>query len=204
MRKFNNVINIKKVKSVRKDLFTIGTITSELILFLCNIIIGIIKGIKGLFEKIFAQKNTSIYSSKDAIKCLKSLTPRGFEVFCGELFSQLGYRDVKVTQSTNDYGRDIIMRDKDNNIVFVECKYYKDKPIGREVCQKILGSVNMFKAQKAIVITSSSFHKNALEVQKMVGKDKLELIDMQVIINTLNKMDVNKLGRIILKSSNVA
>lgn len=202
MRKVNKAI--RKTKAVNKDIYIILTMLSEVVVFLCNILASIIRWVFELITGLFKHKVKGGYTSKDAIKCLNSLSPRGFEVFCGELFRQRGYRDVKVTQATNDYGRDIIMKDKDDNIVFVECKYYKDKKIGREICQKILGSVDMFKANKAIVITSSTFHKNALEVQKMVGKDKLELIDMQVIINTLNQMDVEKLGRIIMKSSNCA
>lgn len=157
----------------------------------------IFENIIGLFRK----KESYLYS--DVVNYMLNLTPREFEFFCAEIFRQMGYKDVKVTSSTNDYGRDIIMKDKNGECVFVECKYYRNEAIGREICQKLLGSMSMFGIDKGIIITTSRFHNNAYEVKRHVG-DKLEFIDITRLLSIIKNMDNDSYRRIMMKSLNIA
>ena len=92
------------------------------------------------------------------------ISPRQFEVFICELFHQPGFKS-QVTPSGNDYGRDVILNDN----IFVECKHYgEDNYVGREICQKLLGSVQMFKAKKGIIVTTGPYNRNAYEVAAKV------------------------------------
>jgi len=135
------------------------------------------------------------------------LTPRQFEVFCAELFKSTGqYSKVEITEATNDYGKDCILTQNINGrkvVTFVECKHWRkdvNSKIGREICQKLLGSVQMHKASKAIVITTGLYHKNAREVANMVNNLVLmDSMDIQKMILNLNE---SQMSRVIMRTLN--
>lgn len=142
------------------------------------------------------------YTTDNIYNILYSLSPRGFEIFVAELYKAQGY-NVVLTQNSNDYGRDVILKTNAGDI-FIECKRYSNGnlALGREIAQKLLGSVQRFGAIKGIIITTGQFHKNAYEVERMVNN--LELIDIDDIMIMLMKLDTEKISRILLKAKNVA
>jgi HJR/Mrr/RecB family endonuclease len=167
--------------------------------------------VKGLYKMInyFIKTTKNMYSLQnigynieDLNRLLYNLSPRGFEVFIAELYKAKGY-DVELTQETNDYGRDVIIKTNEGDI-FIECKKYNEngEPVGREICQKLLGSMQMLKAKKGIVCTTGKFHRNAYEVERMV--DNLELMDTKDIMCMLMELDSNKINKILLKAKNIA
>lgn len=142
------------------------------------------------------------YSTDDIDNLLYSLSPRGFEVFVAELYKAHGYK-TELTPPQQDYGRDVILK-TDEGDIFIECKKYaKDnESLGREVAQKLLGSMQMFGAIKGIIITTGKFHKNAYEVERMVSN--LELMDTTDIMVMLMELDTDVISRILLKAKNAA
>ena len=134
-------------------------------------------------------------------------TPRQFEFFCAELFKSTGlYSKVEITEATNDYGKDCILTRNINGIkevTFVECKHWRkddNSKIGREICQKLLGSVQMHRANKAIVITTGLYHKNAYEAASMVSN--LVLMDNMDIQKMILNLDENQMSRVMAKTLN--
>ena len=136
------------------------------------------------------------YNYEEVLNMVYNLQPRQFEIFCAELFKQCGF-SVELTPSVNDYGRDIIL----NGNIFVECKHYKGQ-VGREICQKLLGSVTMFGAEKAIIITTGTYHKNAYEVANMV--DSLTLMDIHDIQDMLLNLNSEQIAKIVMRTKNAA
>lgn len=135
-------------------------------------------------------KNTSNINVEKEINRIKyRLDDREFEIWCGELFNKLGYFTI-VTPRCSDGGKDIILRSKDGVITYVECKHYKDdNKVGREIIQKACGSAWLDKVDNVIVITTSTFNKNAIECVK--GRtDKVNLIDIDDIRDLL--VEINK------------
>lgn len=166
----------------------------------------IIKYVRKMIKTHKALKKIG-YDYTEIMKMVETINPRQFEFFCAELFKNSGkYEKVEVTQSTGDYGRDIILTSKIKGIkevTFVEVKHYnKDNLVGREICQKLLGSCQMLQADKAIVITTGKYHKNAYEVARMV--DNLELMDMLDIEKMILDLQPDQISRVIMRTLNAS
>ena len=91
-----------------------------------------------------------------------------FEEFLGKLFRRMGYESV-VTPASGDYGIDLLVK-KDNQTVAVQAKRYSESNVvGIKAVQEALGGKSYYKADKAMVITTSSFTKNAQNLAKENG-----------------------------------
>lgn len=125
------------------------------------------------------------------ISDIKVMNGREFELFCADLFKQLGYKKVDITQATNDEGKDLIL-DKDT---YVECKCWNEdnSNVGREVLQKLVGAIIAESSiTRGICITTTYFNKNAKEYMKKVNKNssiKLELYDIYDIEQLLKSLE---------------
>ena len=181
---------------------------------LINIIVAILKAIPEIINNIkkMIKINKAMegvgYSYPQILNMIDKITPRQFEIFCAELFKGTGkYTKVEITQQTCDMGRDIILTSKINGyeeITFVEVKHYnKDGfQIGREICQKLLGSCVTFNVGKAIIITTGTYHKNAYEVAGRVNN--LQLMDIADIQNMILNMKPEQISRVILRTQNAS
>ncbi|HCL4447292.1 TPA: restriction endonuclease [Clostridium botulinum] len=114
---------------------------------------------------------------------------RKFEIFCGELFKQLGYK-VKVTQKSCDGGRDIVLK-KNGFTTYVECKKWNSNLVGREPLQKLVGSSIADNVLNMIFITTSDFNKNAKEYAKKM--DSLRLWTTIDIMKNIEKLNDNQI-----------
>jgi HJR/Mrr/RecB family endonuclease len=133
------------------------------------------------------------YSYSKVVNLLRKMNSRQFEIFCAELYKAQGHR-VKLTPPGNDYGRDVIV----DGDIFVECKhYYGSWEVGREICQKLLGSMQMFKARKGVIFTTGKIHNNAYEVARMVNN--LELVDTEGIIKMIKTINPKQLPNIMTR-----
>jgi len=116
-----------------------------------------------------------------------------FEVFCKELYKALGYK-VKRTPPTCDYGRDLILNDK----IFVECKHYTgNSQVGREICQKLIGSMEAFNISEGIVITTGKVHSNAYEYASRLKHKHLQLVTLNDIMHMISKIEASKIPHIM-------
>ena len=83
--------------------------------------------------------------------------------------SESGYDDVRLTPSTRDGGYDIeaIRNGPTRQRLLVECKRYEhDRKVGRPILDGLLGVLEREKANQALLATTSSFSKDALELFK--------------------------------------
>jgi len=113
-----------------------------------------------------------ITSVSDALLAVLAKTPRllyevssrKFEELIAELFRKEGF-DVELTKPTRDKGVDIIAVSKRMGIsqkMIVECKRYApENRVGISVVQRALGVKTEMNAHKAVVVTTSSFSKDA-------------------------------------------
>jgi len=176
------------------------------------IIIAILKAIPEIINYIkkIVKTNKALkgigYNFNDLMDMIDKISPRQFEIFCGELFKNSGhYSEVTVTQATHDYGRDIVCSRIVNGIkevTFVEVKHYnKDGfQIGRQICQKLLGSCQMMNADKAIIITTGTYHKNAYECAGRVNN--LRLMDINDIQEMILNLKPEQISRVMMRTQN--
>lgn len=194
-------------RNERRAFKSLITLIKRLIYIATNICGETYKMIKYI-EKIrtnFHRLNKIGYNLDEILNKIDSFTPRQFEVFTAELFQQYGYT-TKITPPSNDYGRDVILKRKFNGkeeVTFVECKHYgKNDYVGREICQKLLGSVQMFGADNAVIITTGKFHKNAYEVASMC--DNLQLMDLYDIQKMILDLKPEQISKVMIRTYNVA
>lgn len=117
------------------------------------------------------------------IVCLENLDGFEFEDFCAELFTRLGYKNVKLAPRVADTGRDILMEaavpSGEVEPVIVECKHHLGKTIGRPVIQKLHSAVIAFSAKGGVVVTTGYFSEEAKKYAKVMIKDMaIDLIDL--------------------------
>lgn len=99
---------------------------------------------------------------------LHSLPPRKFEELVASVFRQNGFT-VELTPESRDGGVDIIAVQKSgltgSSLHLIECKrYLPHNTVGIGTVQRLLGVVEQHKATKGIVVTTSSFTRDAMLV----------------------------------------
>lgn len=95
-----------------------------------------------------------------------------FEEYVAKLYKNLGYTTSEVTQKSGDQGADVVAT-KDGKTYVIQAKFYSN-PVGNSAVQEVLGAIGMYKADKGIVITNSTFTKSAIE---LANANNIELVD---------------------------
>ncbi len=117
------------------------------------------------------------------------LTSRKFEELIASILEDLGF-DIELTQATRDGGKDIIASIKTgltNILAYIECKHFNPQnKVGVSIIREVLGVHQIMKPSKSIIITSSSFTKDAKKTAESF-KNQLDLKDFLDIKNWLSK-----------------
>lgn len=106
------------------------------------------------FEKNLGKK-------KIKLKDFNELNPYQFEKYVADLFRHLDYV-VKETSLSGDQGADLIVS-KNGIRKVVQVKKYNGK-VPNSAIQQVVASKKYYKADEAIVVTTSSFTKSAIEL----------------------------------------
>jgi len=97
-----------------------------------------------------------------------------FEILVGDVYKKLGYR-TEVTARGPDQGVDVIAKGKGKRII-IQAKRWNSNVGSREV-RETVGAMPMYRATKAVVITTHDFSRSAYEVCQRTPN--LELINME-------------------------
>ena len=114
------------------------------------------------------------------------MTGREFEETCAEIFRRLGYT-VEVTQTTRDHGADLVLQRRSDRIV-VQTKRQEGR-VGNSAVQEIVAAKAYYKANRAMVITNSSFAPPAVTLAEPNG---VELVDRTELARLLAKATRNE------------
>ncbi len=122
--------------------------------------------------------------SSDLLDLMGRMDPYRFEQLVVDLLFAMGYggsraEAAQVTQKSNDGGIDgIISEDRLGlDVIYVQAKRWQST-VGREPIQSFVGALAGKHATKGVFITTSDFHKNALDYAKGVTH-KIILINGQ-------------------------
>lgn len=125
--------------------------------------------------------------------------PTDFETFCAELFQSLGY-EAHPTVRTGDGGIDIRL-EKDGVRTIVECKCYRrSHAVGRPVIQKLYGANATEGAEHMLVVTTSSFSREAVAYAAQTG---VALIDGPQLIAMCRRVWGNEMPPALAPSATV-
>lgn len=112
---------------------------------------------------------------QSGIEEIDRMTGREFEEYLAVLFRTYGYH-AKVTRGSGDYGADLILT-KNGRKTVVQAKRYKNN-VGIKSVQEIIGAVNYYQADRAMVVTNSFFTKPAINLAQannvqLINRDQL-------------------------------
>ena len=109
-----------------------------------------------------------------------------FEDYLKRMFELLGYTAVQ-TPTTGDQGADLILSKDDDKIV-VHAKKYEGK-VSNKAVQEIAAAKNHYNADKAMIVTNSSFTKSAME---LALSNDVELWDGTKLRSIIRDLEKNK------------
>lgn len=117
------------------------------------------------------------------------LPPRKFEETIADLLSDMGLK-VELTPQSGDDGRDILAymdSPLGKFLTLVECKRYReDRKVGIELVKQLWATLKDHQANRAMMVTTSSFTKGATDFQKKYEWD-LQLRDYSHIVEWIGK-----------------
>lgn len=112
-------------------------------------------------------KGVSTYRNISIEKIDNDMNGYQFEVFCGDLLQKNGFSKIKVTQSSADYGADVIAY-RDGVKYAIQCKKYSS-PVGITAIQEVVASKSMYDCHVGVVLTNNSFTSSAVTLANKTG-----------------------------------
>ena len=104
------------------------------------------------------------YKSSSRIKRRDMMEGFDFEYYCADLLELNGFYDVNVTQSSGDYGIDILA-EKDGVTYAIQCKRYSG-PVGIKAVQEAYSGRDYYDRMVGCVLTNQYFTKAAVDAAK--------------------------------------
>jgi restriction system protein len=145
-------------------------------------------------------ENTKNNLNPSLIEVLQNLSPTGFEKLCGRLLREYDFENIEITQRSHDGGIDgyatLKLNPFVNMSVFFQCKRYQGT-VPTEKVQAFIGvmETNKRSVEKGLLITTGSFAKAALEIEKT--NIKLELIDGDKLVEMFEKVELGVVPKTI-------
>lgn len=97
----------------------------------------------------------------------KHMTGIEFEQYVYEILKRLGYKHLRLTRQSGDYGVDILASYRGVRYAF-QCKYYS-KPVGVSAIQQAYSGCEYYDYDEAVVVTNQTFTRQAYALAKNNG-----------------------------------
>jgi len=137
------------------------------------------------------QSTVSVPGSPNTSSTLDRLNPTEFEHFIARLYSQMGYKST-VTPQSSDHGIDVLgvrTTELGTERIVIQCKHMPQGIVGENMVRDLLGAWQMHRnADKAILVTSGRFSRNAVVVAE---QHRIILIDRIDLIKLMSTYQVN-------------
>lgn len=147
-------------------------------LMVVAIVIGVI---------IFISMVCTIYRKlhrKYTLKQLDEMDGHQFEYACADILIANGYKHVKVTRSSGDFGVDIIA-EKDKVRYAIQCKRYNHK-LDNTPIQEVVGGLAYYQCDKGAVMTNQYFTEPAKQLAQV---NDIELLDRDTLSHMVDKTE---------------
>ena len=147
-------------------------------LMVVAIVIGVI---------IFISMVCTIYRKlhrKYTLKQLDEMDGHQFEYACADILKANGYKHVKVTRSSGDFGVDIIA-EKDKVRYAIQCTRYNHK-LDNTPIQEVVGGLAYYQCDKGAVMTNQYFTEPAKQLAQV---NDIELLDRDTLSHMVDKTE---------------
>ena len=135
------------------------------------------------------------------IATLRALSPVGFEKVCRELLRESGFENVEITGGSADGGIDGFGTLEVNPFVsfkvLFQCKRYAE---GNHVSRAQVGDFRnamIGRAEKGIIITTSSFSNAAVQEANRDGAPQIELVDGEKLVEMFQRVELGVVKRTV-------
>lgn len=102
-----------------------------------------------------------------------TMSGQAYEQYCAKRLAREGYRNLSLTPDSGDFGADIIGYNRKGQKVCFQCKKW-DSSVGVSAVQEVLSAQVYYDADKAVVLTNSTFTPAA---RKLAKSGDIELIE---------------------------
>jgi restriction system protein len=116
------------------------------------------------------------------------LSWKRFEDVLAEAYRRQGYHVVEMLGTGADEGVDLLLR-KDEQVVVVQCKRWRGKPVSVQVVRELYGVMIDQRASAAKVVATTSFTPDAVAFAK--GKP-IELVDSEALLRLVRDVQTSR------------
>lgn len=118
---------------------------------------------------------------KSGIAEVDRMSGEDFELLLSSLFEKKGYR-VVTTKRSHDSGADVVVDHKGVRTVIQTKRYAPHIKLGVSAVHEVVASMPVYKAQKAMVITTADYTLPAIKLAKA---NQVELWDRRKLVSEL-------------------
>lgn len=97
----------------------------------------------------------------------KNATGKEFEKYAFEVLKRLGYKNIKMTRQSGDYGIDLLAQDKKYRYA-IQCKFYS-KPVGVQAVMQAYSGCEYYGYDIPVVMTNQTFTRQAMALASRNG-----------------------------------
>nr|WP_227004148.1 MULTISPECIES: restriction endonuclease [Salicibibacter] len=123
---------------------------------------------------------------QSGIRSIDQMDGHQFEYFLVQLLKALGYRSVKGTKRSNDFGADLVMEKEKKKIVVQAKRYGYKQRVGIQAIQQVFAAIPFYQAQEAWVVTNSFYTASACKLAQACGVHLLDRWRLQQFIVNVN------------------
>lgn len=128
------------------------------------------------------------------IRVLRSLSPVGFEKVSRELLRESGFENVEITGGSADGGIDGVGTLEINPFVsfkvLFQCKRYAENNLVSRAQVGDFRNAMIGRAEKGIIITTSSFSNAAVQEANREGAPQVELVDGTKLVEMFERVEL--------------
>lgn len=156
-------------------------VNGGLVLLITFVLLAIsaVSGVRSLSGRLLLDSQTSLAS-------LRELPWKRFEDVIAEAYRRRGYHVEEMLGSGADGGVDLRLR-KNGNLVVVQCKRWKGKPVSVQVVRELYGVMIDQRASAAKLVATTTFTADAVAFAK--GKP-IELVDSKVLLRLVRDVQI--------------
>ena len=141
-------------------------------------------GLIALGSAIVRWKRGERLDGQTSLESIRGLSWESFEGLVAEAYRRKGYTVEQSLAGGADGGVDLVLR-KDGQTTLVQCKQWRSSAVGAPVVREIYGVQMHEKADRAIVITSGHFTR---EAETFVAGKPMELVDGQQLLGLVRSV----------------
>jgi len=183
---------------MKKPISSIGILFWACVLVFCLARLFHFSELSGLPRDLFIAAAVAIFTFAIGLIVLKRKTDRkrflhqqfdsldghAFESWCADLLRANGFRNVTVTQGSNDQGVDILA-ERNGSRYAIQCKRYSSR-LGNAPVQEVTAGRSVYGCSRAAVMTNSYFTPSARQAARA---NSVELWDRDDLLAMLSALD---------------